>query len=70
MDLWWNGVNMVNVTGGVLVGAGVGGVSWVMSQRSMSSISSFALTSKISSITFVIVKVPQILKTREGIVIC
>ena len=30
---------MVNVTGGVLVGAGVGGVSWVMSQRSMSSIS-------------------------------
>ena len=61
---------MVNVTGSVLVGAGVGGVSWVMSQRSMSSISSFALTSKISSITFVIVKVPQILKTREGIVIC
>ena len=61
---------MMNVTDGVLVGAGVGDASWVMSQRSMSSISSFALTSKISSITFVIVKVPQRLKTREGIVIC
>lgn len=36
---------MMNVTDGVLVGAGVGDVSWVMSQRSMSSISSFALTS-------------------------
>ena len=36
---------MMNVTDGVLVGAGVGDASWVMSQRSMSSISSFALTS-------------------------
>ena len=36
---------MMNVTDGVLVGVGVGDVSWVMSQRSMSSISSFALTS-------------------------
>ena len=39
-----------------LEGAGVGGVSWVKPQRSMSSIYSLALTSGISSITSVMVE--------------
>ena len=38
----------------IMVGVEVGDVSWVKSQRSMSSISLLVLTSKISSVIFLI----------------
>ena len=47
---------MVVVTGTFLSSAGVRDVSWEKSQMSMSSISSLALTSEISSITVVMVE--------------
>ena len=49
-------VSIVDVTGTLLRGAGVGHVSSVKSQMYMSLISSLALTSNISSITFVMVE--------------
>ena len=49
-------VSIVDVTGSFLRGAGVGGVSLVKLQMFMSSIYSLALTSMISSITFVMVE--------------
>ena len=49
-------VNMVDVTASFLGVAGAGDESLMKSQMSMSSISSLTLTSKISSITFVMVE--------------
>ena len=49
-------VSMVDVTDGFLGGPGVVDVSWVKSQMFISSISSLALTSNISFITFVMVE--------------
>ena len=49
-------VRIVHVTGNFWRGAGVDDVSWVKSQMSMSSIFSMELTSKISSVTFVMVE--------------
>ena len=49
-------VSIVNVTGSFLRGPVVCEVSWVKSQMSMSSISLLELTSKISSITFVMME--------------
>ena len=47
---------MVDITGGFLGVVGIDDVSCVKSQISISSMSSLALTSKISSITFVMVE--------------
>ena len=49
-------VRIVHVAGNFWRGAGVDDVSWVKLQMSMSSIFSMELTSKISSITFVMVE--------------
>lgn len=49
-------VSMANVTDGFLGVVGVGDVSWMKSQMFMSSISSLAMTLKISSIAFVMVE--------------
>ena len=49
-------VSIVDVTGSFLSGVGVADVSRVKSQVSMSPTSSLALTSKISSIIFVMVE--------------
>ena len=58
MKEWSSGgvVNMVDVTASFLGVAGAGDESLMKSQMSMSSISSLTLTSKISSITFVMVE--------------
>ena len=54
---WTSGrmAGMVNIINVFFVGAGFGDVSWVMSQQPMSLISLLALTSKISSMDFVMV---------------
>ena len=58
MKEWSSGgvVNVVDVTVSFLGVAGAGDESLVKSQMSMPSISSLTLTSKISSITFVMVE--------------
>ena len=56
---------MVDVTGDFEGLLGVVDVSWKKSRRFMSSTSSLALTLKVPSITSV--KVPEIVKTREGV---
>ena len=55
---WTSGgvASMVDITGGFLGVVGIDDVSCVKSQISVSSMSSLALTSKISSITFVMVE--------------